>query len=70
VWICPIPSGHVQATARDARGRKQYRYHPRRREVRDAAKYDRAPRCASRSRSSRSKGAIGRRLALLAACAP
>jgi len=42
VWICPIPNGHVQATARDARGRKQYRYHPRWREVRDAAKYDRA----------------------------
>lgn len=42
VWICPLPNGHVQATGRDARGRKQYRYHPRWREVRDAAKYDRA----------------------------
>jgi DNA topoisomerase-1 len=42
VWICPIPNGHVQATARDARGRKQYRYHPRWREVRDATKYHRA----------------------------
>jgi DNA topoisomerase-1 len=42
VWICPIPSGHLQATGRDARGRKQYRYHPHWREVRDAAKYDRA----------------------------
>src|SRR5438067_13635832 len=41
VWICPTPQGHLQATGRDARGRKQYRYHPRWREVRDEAKYDR-----------------------------
>jgi DNA topoisomerase-1 len=41
VWICPHPRGHLQATGRDARGRKQYRYHPRWREVRDAVKYDR-----------------------------
>ncbi len=41
VWICPDPEGHVQATGRDARGRKQYRYHARWREVRDALKYDR-----------------------------
>ncbi len=41
VWICPIANGHVQATARDARGRKQYRYHKRWREVRDEAKYHR-----------------------------
>ena len=41
VWICPNPSGHIQATGRDARGRKQYRYHPRWREVRDETKYDR-----------------------------
>jgi DNA topoisomerase-1 len=40
VWICPNPEGHIQATGRDARGRKQYRYHPRWREVRDAAKYE------------------------------
>src|SRR5689334_2880358 len=32
VWICPDPNGHLQATGRDARGRKQYRYHPRWRE--------------------------------------
>ena len=38
VWICPDPRGHLQATGRDARGRKQYRYHPRWREVRDAVK--------------------------------
>jgi DNA topoisomerase-1 len=41
VWISPDPDGHLQATGRDARGRKQYRYHPRWREVRDALKYDR-----------------------------
>src|SRR5919197_4412337 len=41
VWICPDRRGHVQATGRDARGRKQYRYHDRWREVRDAAKYAR-----------------------------
>lgn len=41
VWICPSPRGHIQATGRDARGRKQYRYHPRWREVRDEAKYGR-----------------------------
>lgn len=40
VWICPDPRGHIQATGRDARGRKQYRYHPAFREVRDSAKYD------------------------------
>jgi DNA topoisomerase-1 len=41
VWICPISHGHLQATGRDARGRKQYRYHPRWKEVRDEAKYGR-----------------------------
>jgi DNA topoisomerase-1 len=41
VWICPTPNGHIQATARDAKGRKQYRYHPRWRLVRDETKYDR-----------------------------
>ena len=39
VWISPSPLGHIQATGRDARGRKQYRYHQRWREVRDEAKY-------------------------------
>jgi len=39
VWICRDPNGHLQATGRDQRGRKQYRYHPRWREVRDEAKY-------------------------------
>ena len=41
VWICTHPRGHIQATGRDARGRKQYRYHPRWREIRDQAKFDR-----------------------------
>lgn len=40
VWICPDPRGHIQATGRDARGRKQYRYHPDFRAFRDSAKYD------------------------------
>jgi DNA topoisomerase I len=41
VWICPLANGHIQAIGRDARGRKQYRYHPRWREVRDEVKYGR-----------------------------
>jgi DNA topoisomerase-1 len=41
VWICPNPHGHIQATGRDAKGRKQYRYHPRWRAVRDETKYGR-----------------------------
>ncbi|MBI0537961.1 DNA topoisomerase IB [Roseomonas sp. KE2513] len=40
VWICPQANGHIQATGRDARGRKQYRYHRRWRETRDATKYE------------------------------
>ena len=39
VWICPDPNGHIQATARDARGRKQYRYHASYREARDRSKF-------------------------------
>lgn len=41
VWICPIERGHIQAVGRDDRGRKQYRYHARWREVRDETKFDR-----------------------------
>ena len=41
VWICPNPRGHLQATGRDARGRKQYRYHPKWRQVRDTGKFGR-----------------------------
>jgi DNA topoisomerase-1 len=40
VWICPNPRGHLQACGRDARGRKQYRYHADWRQVRDESKYD------------------------------
>jgi DNA topoisomerase-1 len=40
VWICPFPDGHIQATGRDAKGRKQYRYHARFREVRESTKYE------------------------------
>ncbi len=41
VWICPHPDGHIQATGRDAEGRKQYRYHPDWRAIRDDGKYAR-----------------------------
>ncbi|MFA9284901.1 DNA topoisomerase IB [Comamonas sp. SY3] len=41
VWICPDPQGHLQATGRDARGRKQYRYHPLWQEQRKQTKFDR-----------------------------
>jgi DNA topoisomerase-1 len=40
VWICPRANGHIQATGRDARGRKQYRYHARFRELRESTKYE------------------------------
>jgi DNA topoisomerase-1 len=57
VWICPDTLGHIQVTARDARGRKQYRYHPRWRAVRDEAKYGRmlafGRPCPSSARASR-----------------
>ena len=41
VWICPYPDGHLQVTARDAKGRKQYRYHPGFRQHRDGTKFER-----------------------------
>ena len=41
MWICADPHGHLQAVGRDARGRRQYRYHERWRQVRDEAKYER-----------------------------
>ena len=47
VWICPDPRGHLQATGRDARGRKQYRYHPDWRASRDGNKFDRMEAFAS-----------------------
>jgi DNA topoisomerase-1 len=40
VWICARPNGHIQATGRDAKGRKQYRYHPKWTEVRDSTKFE------------------------------
>ncbi|HEY6391698.1 MAG TPA: DNA topoisomerase IB [Bryobacteraceae bacterium] len=43
VWICPVANGHIQAVGRDARGRKQYRYHARYREIRDETKFGRMP---------------------------
>ena len=47
VWICADPRGHLQATGRDARGRKQYRYHPDWRACRDENKYDRMQQFAA-----------------------
>jgi DNA topoisomerase-1 len=41
VWICPSKNGHLQAVGRDARGRKQYRYHPQYRQIRDTTKFSR-----------------------------
>ncbi len=40
VWICPFSDGHIQATGRDSKGRKQYRYHAHFREVRESTKYE------------------------------
>jgi len=48
VWICVDPAGHLQAVGRDARGRKQYRYHPEWRRRRDTDKYERMLRLARR----------------------
>ncbi len=47
VWICKQPNGHLQATGRDARGRKQSRYHPKWREMRDETKYERMVKFAA-----------------------
>jgi DNA topoisomerase-1 len=62
VWICADPDGHLQAVGRDARGRKQYRYHPAWRRRRDADKYDRVAALARRL--PRIRKAVGRDLAL------
>ncbi len=48
VWVCSRANGHLQATGKDARGRKQYRYHPGFREARDAAKFERLADFGSR----------------------
>jgi DNA topoisomerase-1 len=74
VWICPDPQGHLQATGRDARGRKQYRYHPRWREVRDEVKYGRLiafaqalPRIRQRTEGDLRKNHLPREKVLAAA---
>jgi len=69
VWICPDARGHLQATGRDQRGRKQYRYHPTWREVRDGAKFSRtvafgrahSPPCRPRSSPFRPRPGKGSR---------
>jgi DNA topoisomerase-1 len=63
VWICAEPNGHLQATGRDARGRKQHRYHPRFREVRDAAKFDRLTEFAQKLPALRARVAADMRRA-------
>ena len=50
VWICANPRGHLQATGRDAKGRKQYRYHPKWRAARDGTKFERCWRSPMRCR--------------------
>ena len=74
VWICPDPRGHLQATGRDARGRKQHRYHPRWREVRDEVKYGRLvtfaqalPRIRARTETDLRKNGLPREKVLAAA---
>jgi DNA topoisomerase I len=73
VWICPDPDGHIQATGRDMRRRKQYRYHPRWCEVRDETKYDRViefgkalPRIRSRVESDLGRRGLTRERVLAA----
>jgi DNA topoisomerase I len=67
VWICPFADGHIQATGRDARGRKQYRYHSRFREVRESSKYEHVltfaralPRIRTRIRRDMAKSGLPR----------
>ena len=73
VWISPDPSGHLQATGRDARGRKQYRYHERWREIRNDTKYARLcdfaktlPRIRARTDADLRRGGLGRERVLAA----
>src|SRR5690606_10442663 len=63
VWISPDPRGHLQVTGRDARGRKQYRYHPQWIEMRSRTNFDRLPEFAAalpRLRRAVSRGLRGR----------
>jgi len=55
VWICPKNNGHLQATGRDARGRKQYRYHAHFREVREGTKFQRMMAFAEKLPAIRAK---------------
>ena len=71
VWICPSPNGHMQATGRDARGRKQYRYHADWNRIRDEAKYERLltfarslPRIRTTVREHMSERGLGRKKVL------
>ena len=73
VWICASPRGHIQASGRDARGRKQYRYHTAWRETRDETKYGRLssfakalPRIRARATLELSKPGLGREKVLAA----
>lgn len=71
MWICPSPNGHIQATGRDARGRKQYRYHADWNRIRDEAKYERLltfarslPRIRKTVREHMSERGLGRKKVL------
>ena len=73
VWICPDPRGHLQAVGRDQRGRKQYRYHPKFREVRDETKYEKMiafvhalPKIRRRVRNDLAKPGLSREKVLAA----
>jgi DNA topoisomerase I len=73
VWICTDPRGHLQATGRDAKGRKQYRYHPRWRTTRDGTKYHRMvsfgealPRIRARANADLRKAGLPREKVLAA----
>ena len=55
VWICPASDGHLQAIGYDARGRRQYRYHPHYREVRNQTKFERLPDFAAALPAIRSR---------------
>ena len=58
-WYCPFPNGHIQATGVDARGRKQYRYHPDFRARQEAAKYERLAAFGARDRNFAGASRIG-----------
>ena len=74
VWICPRDDGHLQATGRDARGRKQYRYHARWRVMRDEVKYGRLvafaaalPKIRARTHADLARSGLPREKVLAAA---